>query len=210
MTTITTIHQLPDDLTAADYRAIYDELRTRSSLRAFATAINSTVTHAWWAKFENGQATLTSARQNELRRAVGLPERPLPVVELLAPVAPTATIHLVGGGPASRVALLGADTPADVTLTFCGAACTVAPEGHVTAVTPPPRPAPGARRIKPPNRYFRPNLPLIAAARVPRLAELLTTALQAQIADHLAAGVPIPPAWRALTGDLAGLAAGPA
>lgn len=210
MTTITTTHQLPDGLTAADYRAIYEELRARSSLRNFATAINSTVTHAWWGKFENGQAELTPARQNELRRAVGLPERPPPVADLLAPVAPTATVHQVGAGPAGRVALLGADTPAAVTLTFCGAACAIAPAGHVTGVTPPPRPAPGARRNKSPSRYFRPNLPLAAAARVPRLAELLATALQAQITAHLAAGVPIPPAWRALAGDLTALAAGPA
>lgn len=205
MTTITTTHQLPDDLTAADYRAIYEELRARSSLRNFATAIGSAVTHAWWGKYENSQAELTPARQNELRRAVGLPERPPPVVELLAPVAPTAIIYQVGAGPAGRVALLGADTPAEVTLTFCGAACAIAPEAHVTGVTPPPRPAPGARRTKPPARYFRPNLPLAAAARVPRLAELLQTALQAQITSHLAAGVPVPPAWRALSHDLGAL-----
>jgi hypothetical protein len=98
-----------ETLTDADYRDIYAELRTKTSLRQFVAAIHSAVSFGWWAKFETGAVGLDWARRNELRAAVGLAVLPVPPGLALAgaELTPDATVYLVGAGPVDRVALVG-------------------------------------------------------------------------------------------------------
>ncbi len=98
-----------ETLTDADYRDIYAELRTKTSLRQFAEAIHSAVSFGWWAKFEKGEVGLDWARRNELRAAVGLAVLPLPpgLALAVAELTPDATVYQVGAGPVDRVALVG-------------------------------------------------------------------------------------------------------
>ena len=74
ITAVTTPAGRADDLTAADYRDIYDELRGHLSLAEFVARAGSTVSRAWWSQYEAGAKHLNTARRNELRRAVGVPE----------------------------------------------------------------------------------------------------------------------------------------
>lgn len=98
-----------DQLTDADYRDIYDELRQKCPLRQFAETIHSAVSFAWWNKYERGEAVLTRERRNELRAAVGLPALPATVAEACAAADPDATVYQVGAAPADRLILIGAD-----------------------------------------------------------------------------------------------------
>lgn len=136
------------DLSDAEYRRIYHELRQGRSLRAFATAISSGVSFAWWGKYEaDDAATLDRARKNELRRATGLAELPLSVQEATAAVHPDAAVYRVAGsrgqeadGQVNRVILVEAGV-GNLDMRLNGSLhVAVAQSGHVTAITPAKRP----------------------------------------------------------------------
>ena len=101
-----------DDLSAGDYRAIYDELRARCSLRAFVAELASGYSIAWWSKYEHGALDLTRPAMRELRRAVALPDLPPTIPEITADpalVSPTAAVYSIAppkvggrGGPWGR------------------------------------------------------------------------------------------------------------
>ena len=139
VTLVTTRAQSADDLTDADYRDIYDELRVKCSLDRFIVAIGSAVSKAWWSKYERGEATLTRARRAELRAAVGLPPLPPSVADALASVDPDATIwHVRVSEDVDRVVMLSGTEA--VTLRLNGSLQILDDEpavsSHVTAVTP--------------------------------------------------------------------------
>lgn len=98
-----------DRLSDTDYREIYDELRSKTTLRQFAEFIGSAVSFAWWSKYERGEARLDRDRKAELRRAVGLPGLPRAVTEVTAGVDPDARVWQVGEGRPDRVVLVGMD-----------------------------------------------------------------------------------------------------
>lgn len=144
VTAVTTVTAHPlssDDLTAAQYREIYDELRSKCALRAFVALIGSAVSIAWWSKYERGEAQLDTDRRNELRAAVGLPLLPPAVASVLAQVDPDATIYQVGLDAAERVILIGADAQTPLTMRLNGILSVVAESqvAHVTPVTGPRR-----------------------------------------------------------------------
>jgi hypothetical protein len=137
VTLVTSRAQSADELTDADYRDIYDELRVKCSLDRFIVAIGSAVSKAWWSKYERNEATLTRPRRSELRAAVGLPPLPPAVTDALN-VDPDATIWQIGAAAADRVVML---SPGEaVTLRLNGALQILdedpAENQHVTAVTP--------------------------------------------------------------------------
>ena len=145
---VTASSQSADTLTDADYRDIYDELRSKCPLRQFADLIHGQVSFAWWSKYERGEASLTRSRRAELRAAVGLPALPPAVADVLATVDPDATIYQIGAGASDRVLLVGSDVPAvnlrlngnctvESVYPFAPAGASVAHNPHVTAVTPP-------------------------------------------------------------------------
>ena len=110
-----------DDLPDGDYREIYDELRSKCSLRAFADFIGSQYSFAWWSKYERGEAPLTRQARAELRRIVGLPALPPTVGEAVAPVDPDATVYRIGDQTPDRLILLGGDCHEPLTLRVNGA-----------------------------------------------------------------------------------------
>lgn len=124
-----------DDLTDADYRDIYDELRTGHTLRQIIAMAGSGLSASWWSQYEAGAKTLTPRARNDLRRAVGLSELPLPPADLLAAaVHPDAAIARVGDGDqAGRVILLATDAP--VTVCWSGDGPQIAASADVTGVT---------------------------------------------------------------------------
>lgn len=135
-----------DTLTDADYRDIYDELRSKCPLRQFADLIQSAVSFAWWSKYERGEAVLNHARRAELRAAVGpqlLPPLPPTVAAVTATIDPDATIYQVGDGIIDRAILIGDRAPAPLMLRINGNVAVVADDGdetsRVTGVTPPRR-----------------------------------------------------------------------
>lgn len=117
---LTIAAELAEDLTETDYRDIYDELRQKCSLRAFAEFIGSEVSHAWWGRYENGLAQLNHERRNELRRVAGLPLLPYTVAQSLANVSPNAAVWALGEQPAERVVMVGADQPQTLTMRLNG------------------------------------------------------------------------------------------
>lgn len=140
VTIVTTAAASADTLTEADYRDIYDELRSKCPLRQFADLIHSAVSFAWWSKYERSEAHLTRARRAELRAAVGLPALPPAVADVLATVDPDATIYQVGAGASDRVIMVGSDVHDTLDLRFNGSLRALAEPGdnpHVTGVTPP-------------------------------------------------------------------------
>lgn len=100
-----------DELTEAQYREIYDELRQGGSLEAFVGKIGSMFSKALWSKFERGEAMLNREQKSELRRAVALKVRPPTVSHAVEEHAdPDAQVVKIGDAPATRVLLLDAKT----------------------------------------------------------------------------------------------------
>lgn len=116
------------DLTDAEYRKLYDTLREGRSLRAFATAIGTQVSHSWWAKYEHGDADLDRARKNELLVASDLPTLPRAVSEIVTELHPDAAVYRVGDGIGTRCIIVGQDAPPAIDLHL---------NGTLTAVTAP-------------------------------------------------------------------------
>jgi transcriptional regulator with XRE-family HTH domain len=136
---LTVAAELAEDLSDVQYREIYDELRERCSLRQFADAIDSTVAHSWWSKYEHGEAVLNHERRNELRRAVGLPELPWTVAQALGNVSQNAAVWALGEQPAERVVLVGADQPQRLTMRLNGNLAVIEDAPHSADGTVVPR-----------------------------------------------------------------------
>ena len=136
-----------DDLSAADYRDIYDELRGRDpvtgsyavSLDKFVTLVTSQYSKAQWSKYHNGEATLTRTMRSELRRAVGLKPLPPTVAEATATASPDAAVWQVGDGPADHVIMVTTHEPITLHVNGAVSVASHAPDvrqnAHVTAVT---------------------------------------------------------------------------
>ena len=106
-----------DNLTPADYREIFDELRANRSLRALVeTAGAAEGRIAYWSRYgRNPDAAPDLEGRNELRRLVGLPELAPPAGDVVtAAVDPAAAVWQVGAGAADRVVLLA--TPGPLTI----------------------------------------------------------------------------------------------
>jgi hypothetical protein len=98
------------DLSADEYREIYERVAAGRSLRNVELALRSGVTFGWWAKYAAGDKTLDRERKNELRAWAGFSLLPPSVGEAVAAgVHPDAAVYQVGEGIASRVVLVGAD-----------------------------------------------------------------------------------------------------
>lgn len=138
VTLVTALSQARD-LSDDDYRRIFDEqLALAGSLRRLEVRLGSAVTFGWWAKYNDGRATLDHARRNELRAAAGLPLLPPTVAEALAAVHPDAAVYHVGRAVPTRVILVGADAPAQLALRVNGSVEAVLP-----AATAPQNALPG-------------------------------------------------------------------
>lgn len=139
-----------EDLTEADYRDIYAELRAKMSLRAFVELIDSGYTIGYWSKWENHPThTLTRQGCNELRRAVGLPALPATIGDVAAGIDPNASVYQVGESLADRVVLLGRDIHA-IDLRINGAVTVLTDPGenvHVSSDT--------ARKRRTPTKAIR-------------------------------------------------------
>jgi hypothetical protein len=127
-----------DDLSTADYRDMYDELRLLNpvtgvytvSLDKFVTLVSSQYSKAQWSKYHNGETTLTRTMRNELRRCVGLKVLPPTVAEATATASPDAAVWQVGDGAAETVILVTSTEP--MTLHVNGAVSV----GEVNATMP--------------------------------------------------------------------------
>lgn len=100
-----------DNLTPADYRDIYDELRGHHTLRAFVEITASRYSFAWWGKYERGEIKLTRDARNELRAAVGIPQLPPTIEQASADINPNAIVYRVGSERPTRVILVGHPRP---------------------------------------------------------------------------------------------------
>jgi len=106
-----------DNLTPADYREIFDELRANRSLRALVETAGAAESRiAYWSRYQRKPAAVPDlAGKNELRRLVGLPELDPPAGAVAAVhVDPAAAVWQVGDGAADRVVLLA--TPGPLTI----------------------------------------------------------------------------------------------
>ena len=128
-----------DDLSAADYRDIYTELRRLEvegekpiSFDRFIAMIGSQYSKAQWAKYDSGETSLNRTMRSELRVATGLPPLPPTIAEATAQASPDAAVWSVGDGVPEHVIMVS-DTP--VTLYVNGTVQTVAPKCDVTEVT---------------------------------------------------------------------------
>lgn len=117
MTTYTLRRAGSDDLTPADYRDIFEELRSGRSLRELVSEAGAAQGRiAYWSRYgRNPDAAPDLDGRNELRRLVGLPELAPPAGDVVtAAVDPAAAVWQVGAGAADRVVLLA--TPGPVAL----------------------------------------------------------------------------------------------
>lgn len=106
-----------DNLTPADYREIFDELRANRSLRALVETAGAAESRiAYWSRYQRKPAAVPDLDgRNELRRLVGLPELAPPAGDVVtAAVDPAAAVWQVGAGAADRVVLLA--TPGPLTI----------------------------------------------------------------------------------------------
>lgn len=132
-----------DDLSVGDYRDIWEEARRldlppkeRISFDKVIALCGSTLSKAQWAKYENGDITLTRQMRNDLRRLVGRSELPPTVAEATAQASPDAAVWSVGDGVPDTVIMVSGDP---VTLHVNGSVQVAAQNRHVTKVTRPPR-----------------------------------------------------------------------
>lgn len=145
-----------DDMTPADYRDIYTELRANRPLRALVHAAGAAEGRiAYWSRYGNDPAAVPDlAGKNELRRLVGLPELDPPAGAVVAAAAdPAAAVWQVGDGPADRVILLA--TPGPVTLHVNGAGPEVVSRAQNALYTDVHAP----RSARPRKSVWRPALP---------------------------------------------------
>ena len=134
-----------DNLSAADYRGIYDELRGRDaatggyavSLDKFVTLVTSAYSKAQWSKYHNGDTALTRQMRNELRAAVGLPVLPPTLEEVAGTLNPDALVVRVGDEAPHSVILLATQKSLSIGVngTIWAKDTTEATEASVTKVT---------------------------------------------------------------------------
>lgn len=157
MTTHTLRRAGSDDLTAADYRDIFEELRSGRSLRELVSEAGAAQGRiAYWSRYQrNPDAVPDLDGRNELRRLVGLPELAPPAGDVVtAAVDPAAAVWQVGDdGPADRVILLA--TPGPVTLHVNGTGPQVVDAGESALYTDVQAP----RGRRPRKSVWRPALP---------------------------------------------------
>ena len=106
-----------DNLTPADYRDMFEELREGRSLRELVSEAGAAEGRiAYWSRYgRNPDAAPDLEGRNELRRLVGLPELAPPAGDVVtAAVDPAAAVWQVGAGAADRVVLLA--TPGPLTI----------------------------------------------------------------------------------------------
>ena len=106
-----------DNLTASDYRDMFEELREGRSLRELVSEAGAAEGRiAYWSRYgRNPDAAPDLEGRNELRRLVGLPELAPPAGDVVtAAVDPAAAVWQVGAGAADRVVLLA--TPGPLTI----------------------------------------------------------------------------------------------
>jgi len=145
-----------DNLTPADYREIFDELRANRPLRALVHAAGAAEGRiAYWSRYGNDPAAVPDlAGKNELRRLVGLPELDPPAGAVVAAAAdPAAAVWQVGDGPADRVILLA--QPGPVTIHVNGAGPEVVSRAQNALYTDVHAP----RSARPRKSVWRPALP---------------------------------------------------
>ncbi len=141
-----------DDLSASDYRDIYEELRERDpqtgayavSLDKFVTLVTSQYSKAQWSKYHNGETQLTRTMRNELRRIVGLPLLPPTVADAVTAVtSPDAAVWRIGAMPAEHVIMVTTSEPLTLhvngSVTIAAEHTEHAENALVTAVTTPVR-----------------------------------------------------------------------
>jgi transcriptional regulator with XRE-family HTH domain len=177
LTTITTPAGRADNLSEQDYRDIYDELRGYLTLAEFVARSGSTVSRAWWSQYESGVKRLSTARRNELRTAVGVPETAPDVAVALSEVTDASSVWRVGTGVANRVIMVTPNAPNPLNLSVNGDVHILTPVSQENAKQMPVIPVtfdPAKRRTR--RQYFRPCLALDLAERIPQLRALLAEA----------------------------------
>lgn len=137
-----------DDLSVADYREIFDELKQGHSYGQLVTLIGSAYSRALWQQYDAGERQLSRGMRNELRKAIGKPELPPTVAEATAAASPDAAVWQVGEGVPEHVIMV-AEMP--VTLHVNGA---VTKTGQVTGVTSPATKRKSHKRLWVPDRLL--------------------------------------------------------
>ena len=122
-----------DDLSASDYRDIFNELREKMSLDKLIALLHSQYSKAQWSKFEHHpDMVLTRTMRNELRSGVGLPTLPPTIEQAIGQASPDAAVWRVGEGTPEHLIMVGSEP---ITLHVNSGVSVVAPEAHVTIVT---------------------------------------------------------------------------
>jgi hypothetical protein len=166
-----------DQLSEADYRDIYTELRGKSCLDKFVVVIASQVSKAWWSQYERGKAKLTRERRNELRTGVGIAELPVLPSQAVAPLTADAKVWQVGATTPDRAIMVGADVHEPLVLYVNGdLRATLDVTGLTRSVSEPTKPG----RVRVRQAWFRPCLSREPGLRLQQLARL-TAAAQAEI-----------------------------
>jgi len=120
-----------DDMSAQDYRDVYDEVRGKGvlpdreymySLDDFIKMIGSAYSKPHWARYHRGEMVLNRAMRNELRKATSHDLLPPTVAEATAGASPDAAVWQVGDGVPEQVIMVSA-TP--VTLRVNGSVSVV-------------------------------------------------------------------------------------
>lgn len=156
MTTHTLRRAGSDDLTAADYRDIFEELRSGRSLRELVSEAGAAQGRiAYWSRYQrNPDAVPDLDGRNELRRLVGLPElEPVAGDVVVTAVDPAAAVWQVGAGAADRVVLLATPGPLTIHVNGNGPQVVDSRDNALYTDVHSPR---SARRRK---SYWRPALP---------------------------------------------------
>ena len=163
-----------DNLSAQDYRDIWQELHADRSLRDVIAAMQSQLSPARWSQYdkrEKGKDTPSRQMRNDLRRAVGLPLLPPTVAEATAQASPDASVWHIGtleGRPPDTVIMVAADSEIWVHV-----------NGTVEVTQPPPRSMPVTQVTNGKvarKRYIRPCVPESYAERLQGLGDGFTWA----------------------------------
>lgn len=134
--TLITKNASQDTLTAQDYREIFEELRQHHSLRAFVELAKSSISIAWWSRYERGEAPITRPACSDLRRAVGLPALFPTILESVADVDPDAEVIEIGESsePVKRLLKLRTTQSLFISANGVVSARTVACTGRTKAI----------------------------------------------------------------------------
>lgn len=101
-----------DNLSTADYRDIFTELRQNLSLDKLIGVMSSQFSKATWSKYERQELELNRTMRSELRKAVNLPALPETVADAVNHrTSPDAEVWAVGDGAfsAGKVLLINGE-----------------------------------------------------------------------------------------------------